>query len=306
MAAIRLGTSGHGREGSYLGRKELNSSTVPPLLAAVFDKAHSCLPCLLVSSSFLLALLAAGHVMCGLCTRVFTPCPSHPRASPGSSSCSPCAPAALQHGGHRLEELFSLHQQLSRGNPACPVTKVNERSLKKYRRGFLYDSTDAWLWCICLLAVALCLGLIGLAVLGEIFILFPSAMIRFVESRAKQRGDMVLNHCYFPAQAFSLPSARKRCVLGPCSCCRMGITPRAKMQIPAQIRASMEAQQAKWAGWEMPSNKERAWNNIGSGADRHSDHKHEAAMLQSALAKLLFPQNLMGGRDPLGRGKAKQ
>lgn len=38
--------------------------------------------------------------------------------------------------------------------------------------------------------------------LGEIFLFFPSDMIRFVETRAKQRGDVVLNHHYFPAQRF--------------------------------------------------------------------------------------------------------
>jgi len=59
---------------------------------------------------------------------------------------------------------------------------------------------------------------IRLAVLGEIFLCFPSDMIRFVETRGKQRGGAVLNHQDFPAQRFSLPFARKRCVpeLSPC------------------------------------------------------------------------------------------
>lgn len=64
---------------------------------------------------------------------------------------------------------------------------MNKRSHKKYRRGFFYDSIAAHLYFICLPDVAPCLSLIGLAVLGEIFIFFPSDMIRFVEARAEQR-----------------------------------------------------------------------------------------------------------------------
>lgn len=86
-----------------------------------------------------------------------------------------------------LGEPFSLHQQLSMGNIASPGTKANKRSHKKYHRGFFYDSTAAHLYFICLPGVAPCLSLIGLAVLGEIFIFFPSDMIRFVEARAEQR-----------------------------------------------------------------------------------------------------------------------
>lgn len=93
------------------------------------------------------------------------------------------------------------------------MTKVNKRSSKKYHRGICYGSTDAHLYFICLLGVALRPSLIGLAVLGEIFLFFPSDMIRFVETRVKQRGDVVLNHRYFPAQWFSLLFARKRQIL---------------------------------------------------------------------------------------------
>lgn len=49
------------------------------------------------------------------------------------------------------------------------------------------------------------------------------------------------------------------------------------MQVPARIRVSMEEQQAHWAAWEMPINKGRVWNNVGSAGDRHSAHKHEAS-----------------------------
>lgn len=121
--------------------------------------------------------VSGGFALCSSCT-----C-----ASVGSS-CSPgAASPALHSRDHGLGEIFSLHQQLSIGNPACPGTKANKRSHKKYHRGFFYDSRAAHLYFICLPDVAPCLSLIGLAVLGEIFIFFPSDMIRFVEARAKQR-----------------------------------------------------------------------------------------------------------------------
>lgn len=102
----------------------------------------------------------------------------------------------------------------------CPVTEVNKRSPKKYYRGLLYDSTDVHLYFICLPGVAPCLGLIGLAVLGKIFLFFPPDVIRFAETRSKQRGDTVLNHyCWMSFLAVISPSpavqaalfARKRC-----------------------------------------------------------------------------------------------
>lgn len=85
----------------------------------------------------------------------------------------------------------------SAADVVCPVTEVNKRSPKKYYRGLLCDSTDVHLYFICLPGVARCLGLIGLAMLGEIFLFFPPDMIRFAETRSKQRGDTALNHYYW-------------------------------------------------------------------------------------------------------------
>lgn len=85
----------------------------------------------------------------------------------------------------------------SAADVGCPVTQVNKRSPKKYDRGLLCDSTDVHLYFICLPGVARCLALIGLAMLGEIFLFFPPDMIRFAETRSKRRGDTALNHCYW-------------------------------------------------------------------------------------------------------------
>lgn len=58
-----------------------------------------------------------------------------PLLSPGA------APPALRSRARGLGEPFSLHQQLSIGNPACPGARANKRSRKKYHRGFFYFMT---------------------------------------------------------------------------------------------------------------------------------------------------------------------
>lgn len=134
---------------------------------------------------------------------------------------------------------------LSADAPARPVTEANKRSRKKYHRGFFDDSTDARFYFICLPGVAPCFALIGLAVLAEIFLFFPSDMIRFVEPRAEQSGDTVLNHRDFPAQRFRLPVARTGGALEPSPRCSVGIAspaaPGDKMRLPAPPGASVGA-----------------------------------------------------------------
>lgn len=129
---------------------------------------------------------------------------------------------------------------LSAGAPAWLVTEANKRSHKKYHRGFFYDSTDARFYFICLPGVAPCFALIGLAVLGEIFLFFPSDMIRFVEPRAEQSGDAVLNHRDFPALRFRLPFARTGGALEPSLCRSVGITS------PATVRRQNAVTSPTW------------------------------------------------------------
>lgn len=59
-----------------------------------------------------------------------------------------------------------------------------------------YSSPDVHFYFICLLGVASCLLLMGLAMLGKVSLFLCSYMIRFAGTRAKQRADMAFNHCY--------------------------------------------------------------------------------------------------------------
>lgn len=165
-------------------------NVAPSLLIALINTVQSCLtePGICGRGSVLVpagngnSSLWLSRAFRGFCTLFFLHL-----SFPGILLLSWCCFPSPAEQRPRVGEPFSLHQQLSIGNPACPGTEADKRSLKKYHRGFFYDSTAAHLYFICLPGVAPCLSLIGLAELGEIFIFFPSDMIRFVEARAEQR-----------------------------------------------------------------------------------------------------------------------
>lgn len=140
--------------------------------------------------------------------------------------------------------------------------------------------------------MAPCLSLIGLAVLGEIFIFFPSDMIRFVEARAEQRRRGAQSPL-FPGPA-----------VPPALCQEKACSGALLRSWCGHHSGHLEELEYHKQPGEYPvgSSVDILGNNTKSMAGGHSHKEHEAGRFWSSLARLLYPQNPAGTHQ----GETKQ